>query len=72
MTKSEEKFISFIKFERNRLGYSQQKLAELAFGNIKNAKQRVSKIERGLNSPTLETIDKILEVFNSEIDFLKK
>lgn len=66
----QEKFRVFLKHRREAKGYNQKELAIKVFGDIANPKQRISKIETGVNSNvTLSTMQKILEVLDADINF---
>lgn len=52
-----------IKDLRHKAGYTQEKFA----GLIQVAPRHVSRIENGINTPSIETLDKISKVFNIEL-----
>lgn len=56
----------YLKEVRKRLKVSQTKLAEL----LGVAQETVSKWERGLNSPSIETLDRIAEVLGIPVQML--
>jgi len=67
MTKERSKFsakiCSRIKFERIKRNLSQEQLAETADLN----RNTIGNIERGLASPTVDTLEKLAEAFNMDI-----
>ncbi|MDR1168253.1 MAG: helix-turn-helix domain-containing protein [Heliobacteriaceae bacterium] len=62
-TELAKKFGMKIRIERVKLGMSQEKLAEAA--NL--TRNTVSALERGENSPTLETIAVFAKAFNLDL-----
>lgn len=52
-----------IKELRHKFGYTQEKLAELM--NI--APRHISRIENGVNTPSIETLEKFAHVFKTEL-----
>lgn len=68
MEKSEfnQLFGRYISDKRNALGLSQSQLAALLGNNAQN----ISRIERGLISPTLFWSEKLAKAFNLEIEEL--
>lgn len=63
-----KKFGLKLKLERTRLNVSQEKLAELSGLNQKT----ISMIERGKNSPTIETINSIAGALKIAVEDLIK
>ncbi len=63
-----KKFGLKLKLERTRLNISQEKLAELSGLNQKT----ISMIERGINSPTIETINNIAQALTIPVEDLIK
>jgi len=67
----QQKFAKFVKDKRTSLGWSQSMLAEKVFGHIKY-KSYISEIENGVRkSMNIETVDRILEAFNSDVEFIE-
>lgn len=60
---------NFVKEKRMALGLTQQKFAEVVFGDPER-KDWVSKIENG-RSITVDTLDRILSKLNCDIDFIE-
>ncbi len=52
-----------IKFERIKRKFSQEKLAELAELN----RNTIGNIERGIASPTVETLEKLAKAFDMDV-----
>jgi transcriptional regulator with XRE-family HTH domain len=70
-TNLQQKFAKFVKEKRNAIGWSQANLAEMVFGHVKY-KSYISEIETGVRkSMNIETMDRILEAFGSDIKFLE-
>ena len=67
----QQKFAKFVKDKRTSLGWSQSMLAEKVFGDP-SYKNYICKIETGTKkSMNIETVDRILEAFNSDIEFIE-
>ncbi len=70
-TTLQQKFAKFVKDKRTSLGWSQALLAEKVFGDP-SYKNYISKIENGVKkSMNIETVDRILEAFDSDIEFIE-
>ncbi len=70
-TNLQQKFAKFVKEKRTALGWSQSHLAEQVFGD-KTYKNYISRIESGnKKSMNIETVDRILEAFGSDITFVE-
>lgn len=58
----------FVKFKRKKLGWTQEKLCEEAFG--RPDRKYISNIERGkLNGISFKYMEILLEVLDSDIEF---
>lgn len=62
MTRIQECFIENLKRERKKSGYSQERLAEL----IGCSPKYISALEIGKRFPSLDTLQKLIDVFNIE------
>ena len=60
------KFNEMLKYLRQRAGYSQQDLADL----LKISKSTIGMYEQGRRSPDYETLEKIADIFNVDMNFL--
>ena len=60
------KFNEMLKYLRLRAGYSQQDLADL----LKISKSTIGMYEQGRRSPDYETLEKIADIFNVDMNFL--
>jgi transcriptional regulator with XRE-family HTH domain len=70
-TNLQQKFAKFVKEKRTALGWSQSYLAEQVFGEGRY-KNYISRIESGeKKSMNIETVDRILEAFGSDITFIE-
>ena len=54
--------------KRDRLGYSQRKLAELSGV----AQKTISRVENGIDSPSLGTLNRLAMALGFEIDLIEK
>ena len=67
----QQKFAKFVKDKRTSLGWSQSVLAEKVFGDP-SYKNYISQVENGVRkSMNIETVDRILKAFNSDIEFIE-
>lgn len=60
------KFNEMLKYLRQRSGYSQQDLADL----LKISKSTIGMYEQGRRNPDYETLEKIADIFNVDMNFL--
>ena len=60
------KFNEMLKYLRQRAGYSQQDLADL----LKISKSTIGMYEQCRRSPDYETLEKIADIFNVDMNFL--
>ena len=60
------KFNEMLKYLRQRAGYSQQDFADL----LKISKSTIGMYEQGRRSPDYETLEKIADIFNVDMNFL--
>lgn len=60
------KFNEMLKYLRQRAGYSQQDLADL----LKISKSTIGMYEQGRRNPDYETLEKIADIFNVDMNFL--
>ena len=60
------KFNEMLKYLRQRAGYSQQDLADL----LKISQSTIGMYEQGRRSPDYETLEKIADIFNVDMNFL--
>lgn len=60
------KFNEMLRYLRQRAGYSQQDLADI----LKISKSTIGMYEQGRRSPDYETLEKIADIFNVDMNFL--
>lgn len=67
----QSKFSKYLRERRQELGLTMEELAILVYDN-KTMRSQISLYENDKKSPTLETLDKILQALNSEVIFKRK
>lgn len=68
----EQKVGAFIKHKREKLGYTQEHLGILVYGDeVKHVRQRVYKVESGTSGLTLTTIQRFLKVLNADLELVE-
>lgn len=60
------KFNEMLRYLRQRAGYSQQDLADI----LKISKSTIGMYEQGRRKPDFETLEKIADIFNVDMNFL--
>lgn len=60
------KFNEMLRYLRQRAGYSQQDLADI----LKISKSTIGMYEQGRRSPDYETLERIADIFNVDMNFL--
>ena len=65
-----QRFATFMKNKRIAMGLSQDKLAEVIFGD-KKRRDYISRIENGKKDISLKSMDAILEALNADVEFLE-
>lgn len=71
ISKTQLKFAQFVKAERMKRGWTQSSLGEKVYGEkSEQNKNLVYRTESLLRPASPRTMDKYLEVFNAEIEFI--